>query len=167
MNMSKNRSKRRAARASQARPLNGGATPPSADDDTAKPAAITPVVADRPQSPPADKPTTATVSADKLAVHCRGVTKIYSTGTSQVTALRGIDLDVATGELMMLVGPSGCGKTTLISVVAGRQDPLPRPDDRVRVSAVQSIAESHRGGKRRRSAADQRHAASRRHRAGQ
>src|SRR5947207_9761163 len=34
-------------------------------------------------------------------------------------ALRGIDLDVYKGELMMLVGPSGCGKTTLISVIAG------------------------------------------------
>ena len=37
-------------------------------------------------------------------------------------ALRGIDLDVYTGELMMLVGPSGCGKTTLISVIAGILD---------------------------------------------
>jgi putative ABC transport system ATP-binding protein len=39
-----------------------------------------------------------------------------------VIALRGIDLDVHTGELMMLVGPSGCGKTTLISVIAGILD---------------------------------------------
>jgi putative ABC transport system ATP-binding protein len=36
--------------------------------------------------------------------------------------LRGIDLEVREGELMMLVGPSGCGKTTLISVVAGILD---------------------------------------------
>ena len=34
-------------------------------------------------------------------------------------ALRGVDLEVRAGELMMLVGPSGCGKTTLISVIAG------------------------------------------------
>lgn len=34
-------------------------------------------------------------------------------------ALRGIDLEVKTGEMMMLVGPSGSGKTTLISIVAG------------------------------------------------
>jgi putative ABC transport system ATP-binding protein len=50
------------------------------------------------------------------------VTKRYSTGGQVVTALRGIDLDVRTGELMMLVGPSGCGKTTLISVIAGILD---------------------------------------------
>jgi putative ABC transport system ATP-binding protein len=36
-----------------------------------------------------------------------------------VRALRGVDLEVCTGELMMLVGPSGSGKTTLISVIAG------------------------------------------------
>lgn len=55
----------------------------------------------------------------ELAVHCRGVTKSYGAGDSKVTALRGIDLDVRTGELLMLVGPSGCGKTTLISCIAG------------------------------------------------
>jgi putative ABC transport system ATP-binding protein len=54
-----------------------------------------------------------------IAVHCRAVTKNYGTGLAQVRALRGIDLDVRAGELMMLVGPSGCGKTTLISVIAG------------------------------------------------
>jgi putative ABC transport system ATP-binding protein len=57
-----------------------------------------------------------------VAVRCSGVTKRYSTGGQVVTALRGIDLDVRTGELMMLAGPSGCGKTTLISVIAGILD---------------------------------------------
>src|SRR5947207_1473464 len=59
---------------------------------------------------------------DNLAVLCEGVTKTYRTNGTAVTALRGIDLAVATGELMMLVGPSGCGKTTLISVIAGILD---------------------------------------------
>ena len=62
-------------------------------------------------------------STDGLAVRCRGVTKTYDSGGTRTTALRGVDLDVATGELLMLVGPSGCGKTTLISVVAGILDP--------------------------------------------
>src|SRR5215217_5998888 len=57
-----------------------------------------------------------------IAVRCHHVTKTYGAGSSAVTALRGIDLDVRPGELLMLVGPSGCGKTTLISVIAGILD---------------------------------------------
>lgn len=57
-----------------------------------------------------------------LAVRCQGVTKTYGKGDAAVRALRGVDLDVYTGELLMLVGPSGCGKTTLISVIAGVLD---------------------------------------------
>jgi len=56
------------------------------------------------------------------AVYLRGVKKTYVSGPTRVPALRGIDLDVPMGELLMLVGPSGCGKTTLISVVAGILD---------------------------------------------
>ena len=63
----------------------------------------------------------STVTTD-LAVSCRGVTKAYGTGPDAVHALRGVDLDVYAGELLMLVGPSGCGKTTLISVIAGILD---------------------------------------------
>ena len=56
------------------------------------------------------------------AVRCTGVTKTYGTGNAKVVALRGVELDVHTGELLMLVGPSGCGKTTLISVIVGILD---------------------------------------------
>src|ERR1051325_11620721 len=60
--------------------------------------------------------------ATDIAVFCSGVTKTYGSGSAAVTALRGINLEVRKGELMMLVGPSGCGKTTLISVMAGILD---------------------------------------------
>lgn len=61
-------------------------------------------------------------AARGLAVVCKGVTKTYGSGGSAVRALRGVDLEIQSGELMMLVGPSGCGKTSLISVIAGVLD---------------------------------------------
>jgi putative ABC transport system ATP-binding protein len=61
-------------------------------------------------------------TTETAAVHCRGVTRAFGSGNARVMALRGIDLDVRRGELMMLVGPSGCGKTTLISVIAAILD---------------------------------------------
>ena len=58
-----------------------------------------------------------------IAVHCRGVTKSYGASDAEVVALRGVDLDVRDGELLMLAGPSGCGKTTLISIITAILDP--------------------------------------------
>jgi putative ABC transport system ATP-binding protein len=58
-------------------------------------------------------------TVSSTAVTIRGVTKYFGPENNRVTALRGVDLTVNNGELLMLVGPSGCGKTTLISVIAG------------------------------------------------
>ena len=57
------------------------------------------------------------------AVHVRGVTRDFGSGDAVARALRGVDLDVPHGELLMLVGPSGCGKTTLVSIIAGTLQP--------------------------------------------
>ena len=69
-------------------------------------------------------PGPAQESNQSIAVRCRGVIKSYGEGEAKVTALRGVDLEVRQGELLMIVGPSGCGKTTLISVIGAilRQD---------------------------------------------
>jgi putative ABC transport system ATP-binding protein len=56
------------------------------------------------------------------AVDCRALAKTYGEGDTAVQALRGVDLEINPGELIMLVGPSGCGKTTLISIIAGILD---------------------------------------------
>lgn len=70
----------------------------------------------RPGTTPAPAPWAEAV------VQCRGVTKTYGKGSSAVRALRGVDVSVHRGEMLMLMGPSGCGKTTLISVIAGVLD---------------------------------------------
>ena len=64
----------------------------------------------------------STNSINGYAVRCKGLTKSYGDGAARVAALRGVDLDVRLGELIMLVGPSGCGKTSLISIVAAIMD---------------------------------------------
>jgi len=53
-------------------------------------------------------------------IEIRGLTRCFRDGTR---ALDGVDLDVADGELMVLVGPSGSGKTTLLRLVAGLDQP--------------------------------------------
>jgi putative ABC transport system ATP-binding protein len=65
----------------------------------------------------------AVIKSDiKNVIEASGVTKTFGSGANVVHALRGINLTVPSGELLMLVGPSGCGKTTLISVLAGILD---------------------------------------------
>jgi len=57
-----------------------------------------------------------------MALTARGVVKTYRTGAVDVVALDGIDLDVATGEMVTVMGPSGHGKTTLLNCLSGLDD---------------------------------------------
>jgi putative ABC transport system ATP-binding protein len=52
----------------------------------------------------------------------RGVRKVYRTGALEVEALKGIDLDVEPGEMVMVMGPSGNGKTTMLNCLSGLDD---------------------------------------------
>jgi putative ABC transport system ATP-binding protein len=53
----------------------------------------------------------------------RGVTRIYRMGEIDVAALRGVDLDLAEGELIVVLGPSGSGKSTLLNLLGGIDTP--------------------------------------------
>jgi sn-glycerol 3-phosphate transport system ATP-binding protein len=50
------------------------------------------------------------------SIDLKGVRKVYQ---GNVTAIHGLDLSIADGELVVLVGPSGCGKSTLLRMIAG------------------------------------------------
>lgn len=65
-----------------------------------------------------DKASASPMSAD-VAFAVRGLTKVYQTGAGQVHALRGVDLDIRRGEIIVLLGPSGSGKSTLLNILGG------------------------------------------------
>jgi putative ABC transport system ATP-binding protein len=51
------------------------------------------------------------------------LTKVYQMGEVQVHALRGVDLEIRRGELVVLLGPSGSGKSTLLNILGGLDTP--------------------------------------------
>ncbi|MEM0936018.1 MAG: ABC transporter ATP-binding protein [Pseudomonadota bacterium] len=53
------------------------------------------------------------------AYRTRGLTKVYGAGHSAVHALRGVDLEIPQGEIVVLLGPSGSGKSTLLNILGG------------------------------------------------
>jgi len=55
----------------------------------------------------------------EIIFSAKGLTKIYTSGEVQVHALRGLDLEVSTGEVVVLLGPSGSGKSTLLNIMGG------------------------------------------------
>lgn len=81
-------------------------------------------------------------------VRARGVTKSFGEGDTKIPVLKGVDLDVASGEVLLLVGPSGSGKTTLLSVIAGILE-IDEGDVRVLGESMQELSASAKTNFRR------------------
>lgn len=59
----------------------------------------------------------------KAAFTARNLSKVYRTGETEVQALRGVDLEIRAGEILVLLGPSGSGKSTLLNIIGALDRP--------------------------------------------
>ena len=57
--------------------------------------------------------------SQKWAFQTHGLTKVYGEGNAAVHALRGVDLMIPEGEVVVLLGASGSGKSTLLNIIGG------------------------------------------------
>ena len=84
-----------------------------------------------------------TQTDDGVMVRAVGVTKRYETGSVSVSALRGIDLTIARGEMVAIMGPSGCGKTTLLNCLSGL-DQVDQGEVYIEGTALSSLSDTDR-----------------------
>lgn len=63
------------------------------------------------------------MNATPAVFRTRGLTRVYRMGEVEIHALRGVDLDLYSGEFVVLLGASGSGKSTLLNILGGLDSP--------------------------------------------
>lgn len=63
------------------------------------------------------------MAENNLTIHIEEMIKTYRIGKIKVPALKGVDLDIATGEFVSIMGPSGSGKSTLMNIIGALDIP--------------------------------------------
>ncbi len=63
--------------------------------------------------------TTVDTTEREVVFRAESLTKTYVMGEVEVAALRGVDLELYSGELVVMLGPSGSGKSTLLNILGG------------------------------------------------
>src|SRR5436305_6911178 len=76
-------------------------------------------------------------------IQARNVKKIYRNGHLRVEALKGIDMSVASGEIVAIMGQSGCGKTTLLNCLSGL-DTIDEGDVFIRGDNLRDLSDNER-----------------------
>lgn len=76
-------------------------------------------------------------------VEAHAVHRTYGTAERPVRALRGLDLEVARGEMVAIMGPSGCGKTTLLNCLSGL-DTIDEGDVLIEGASLASLSDRER-----------------------
>ena len=87
--------------------------------DTSSPAHPFSPTTPGPVAPGPGTPSSSATTTTAPAVCARGLTRAYGRGDAQVHALRGVDVDFASGAFTAIMGPSGSGKSTLLHCLAG------------------------------------------------
>ena len=60
---------------------------------------------------------------NNISFKTNALTKVYTTGETQVHALRGVSTEIPSGELVVMLGPSGSGKSTFLNIIGGLDHP--------------------------------------------